>query len=199
MNDDLYQLKIGEDIYQVDYSHSSGKFTQKEKIEKKKNIIICGLHTLYQDNMNRLLDIKIYIDTDRKLIKKWKIRRDVTERGYNLEKVLKQIDKREEDYYKYIIDQKNKADIIINFYEENELKCDLIIQNNYFKNIIIDKLLKYKYKISYLNERLIINLKNNNLYEDVNFKKIIKKNEELFINDFYYEILFIIYLLHFDD
>ena len=70
--------------------------------------------------MNELLNLKIFLDTDRELIKKWKIERDVNERGYNLEKVLKQIKSREKDYNEYIIQQKENADIIIQFYEANE-------------------------------------------------------------------------------
>jgi hypothetical protein len=38
------------------------------------------------------------MDTDRELIKKWKINCDVIERGYNLDIVLKQIEFREKDY-----------------------------------------------------------------------------------------------------
>ena len=59
MSEDIYQLKIGSDIYQVDYDHSSGKFTQKQKIVNTKNLVVCGLHTLYQQNMNELLNLKI--------------------------------------------------------------------------------------------------------------------------------------------
>jgi len=30
MEKDVFDLKIGKDIYQVDYDHSSGKFTDKK-------------------------------------------------------------------------------------------------------------------------------------------------------------------------
>ena len=70
MSQDVLQFKIGLDIYQVDYDHSTGKFTQKQEIKNKKNMILCGLHTLYQENINEILNIKIYLDTDRELIKK---------------------------------------------------------------------------------------------------------------------------------
>ena len=116
MYEDVYDLKIGNEIYQVDYDHSSGRFTQKEKIESKNNILICGLHTLYGNKIKDIIDMKIYLDTDRELIKKWKIQRDVNERGYSMEKVLKQIEFREKDYEEYIVKQKENADIIIQFY-----------------------------------------------------------------------------------
>lgn len=162
MYEDIYDLKIGNEIYQVDYNHSSGKFTQKEKIESKNNILICGLHTMYENKIKDILDIKIYMDTDRALIKKWKIKRDVEERGYSLEKVLKQMEVREEDYEEYILKQKENADIVVNFYEEyHKLKCKLMIQNNNIINKILRELLRLDYEISYDNNNLIIKLKNN--------------------------------------
>jgi uridine kinase len=42
----------------------------------------------YENKINNIIDIKIYLDTSRELIKKWKIERDVNERGYTMEKVL---------------------------------------------------------------------------------------------------------------
>ena len=167
MYENVYDLKIGNEIYQVDYDHDTGKFTQKEKIESKNNIILCGLHTMYENKINNILDMKIFMDTDRELIKKWKIQRDVEERGYSLEKVLKQIELREKDYEEYIVKQKENADIIINFYEENNnLECNLIIQNNIIINKILKELIELKYEIKYNDKNnLIIKLKNKHYYE----------------------------------
>jgi uridine kinase len=165
MYKDVYDLKIGNEVFQVDYDHSSGKFTQKEKIESKKNVIICGLHTMYETNINTISDIKIYLDTDRELIKKWKINRDVHERGYTLEKVLKQIEIREKDYEEYILKQKENADIVIRFYDLISLKCKMIIQNDLINKKIINKCIEMKYNIEYDNH-LIIHL-NHNFYDEI--------------------------------
>jgi uridine kinase len=181
MYEDVYDLKIGNEIYQVDYDHRTGKFTQKEKIVSKKNVIICGLHTMYDDKIKDIIDIKIYLDTDRNLIKKWKIQRDVNERGYSMEKVLKQIEFRERDYEEYISKQKENADIIINFCEiENKLECNLIMQNKSIINKILKELLKLNYVIKYESNNLIIKLKNyiNNYYEEIlYFIKILTNND----------------------
>ena len=189
MYEDVYDLKIGNEIYQVDYDHSTGKFTQKEKIESKNNIIICGLHTMYENKIKDILDIKIFMDTDRELIKKWKIQRDVNERGYSMEKVLKQIEFREKDYEEYISKQKENADIIINFYEiENKLECNLIIQNNNIINKILKELLKLNYEIKYENNNLIVKLKNKEIYNNL-------LDSNTFKNNYYKEIYYIIKLI----
>ena len=90
MNEDIFDLKIGKSIYQVDYDHHTGRFTEKEKIETSDNIIICGLHSLYSEN-EKLYDLKIFMDTDDNLKYKWKIKRDMSKRGYTFEKIMKQI------------------------------------------------------------------------------------------------------------
>ncbi len=138
MSEDIYNLKIGNDIYAVDYDHNTGKFTAQEKIRSANNILLCGLHTLYNNKINDIINIKIFMDTDRNLIKKWKINRDVNERGYSIDKVIKQIENREKDYEEYIKHQKKYADIMINYYEENELiYCKLIILNKFFVSKIL--------------------------------------------------------------
>lgn len=165
MYEDVYDLKIGNEIFQVDYDHTTGKFTQKEKIESKKNIIVCGLHTMYENNINTISDIKIYLDTDRELIKKWKINRDLNERGYTLEQILKQTESREKDYEEYILIQKKKSDIVICFYGVNNLNCKLIIQNDLINKKIIKNCIEMKYHIEF-NENIIIHL-NNIYYEEI--------------------------------
>ena len=116
MNKDVFDLKMGNNIYQVDYDHKTGKFTDKELIESKENIIICGLHSLYvSDNITNL---KIYMDTDENLRIPWKIKRDITKRDYTIEKIYKQILDRKDDYKKYIEPQKEKADIIVCLYTD---------------------------------------------------------------------------------
>jgi uridine kinase len=192
MYNDIYQLKIGNEIYEIDYDHHIGKFTPKEKIESKNTVIFCGLHTLYNDKINGIIDIKIYMDTDIDLIKKWKIKRDVEQRGYNIEKVLNQIDVRQKDYLEYIKIQKENADIIINFYETTELKCNIIIQTKH----LFDKILLYfpHHDINLINDILTIRLKN---CIDNNLKNILKKYNIEINNNYYDEIKALFILLIF--
>lgn len=145
MEDDVFNLKIGNSIFQVDYDHSTGKFKDPEKIDNTDNIIVCGLHSLYNDN-KYVYNISIYMDPDEKLKTKWKINRDVKERGYTKEKVLNQINNRKQDYTKYILPQKENSDVIVNLYEDvdNELKLNLYVNKKYMLEKIISVLTKYK-------------------------------------------------------
>jgi uridine kinase len=119
MNDDVFDLKIGNNIFQVDYDHKVGKFTNKQIIESNENIIICGLHTFYTSK--HIIDLKIFIDATDSVKIPWKIKRDVIKRGYTYDKILKQINDRVPDFIKYILPQKNCADIIIYYYNDNNI------------------------------------------------------------------------------
>lgn len=137
MNQDIFDLKIGNTVYQVDYDHKTGKFTEKETINSSDTVIVCGLHSLYTTDEN-LYNLKIYIDTEEKLKNYWKIERDTKHRGYTLEKSLNQINSRVEDYHKYIEPQKQKSDIIISFYY-SETNIEPYLNNNICLKVSIKK------------------------------------------------------------
>jgi uridine kinase len=188
MEDDIFNLKFGNDIYQVDYDHKNGKFTEKQLIEPSETTIVCGLHSLYTKNEN-LYNLKIFLDTDNFLKTQWKINRDVNERGYSYEKVITQIKNRKSDYLKYIKPQKNNSDIVIKFYSKNKLIGLEISINKKFN--ILNIINKFNQKnipviIKQKNNFFILDFKeyyNENLLDDLNVTKY---------NDFYDYILYII-------
>lgn len=126
-NDDVYDLKIGNDIYQVDYDHSCGQFTSVQRLASKSNVMLCGLHSLYDDNTNNLINLKIFMDTEDCLRIKWKIKRDVEERNHDMTHVLHEIGRRKNDYIQYIKPQAEYADIIINFYTAHNPNSDIAL------------------------------------------------------------------------
>jgi len=165
MEKDVFDLKIGNNIYQVDYNHSTGKFTDIELIESNDNIIVCGLHCLYlPDN---IINLKIYMDTDKNLRIPWKIKRDINKRGYTITKIIEQINSRENDFLKFIYPQKNNADIIVNFYTDKVfdiLNFDINEENNIYLRIGI----KDTYNI-------------NNLISKIKFNKIETENNFIYL------------------
>lgn len=116
LEEDTFNLRLGNSIIAVDYDHSTGTFTSPHRIEPRDNVILCGLHTLYSENIRGLSDIKIYMDTDPDLAAEWKLRRDVGERGHTRESVLQKIRERADDFTRYIRPQREFADMIIRYY-----------------------------------------------------------------------------------
>lgn len=197
MEEDIFNLKIGNHIYQVDYDHKTGKFTDMEKINSDDNIIVCGLHSLY-NNKEDLYNLKIFMDTDVNLKKSWKIKRDMKKRGYTYDKIIEQISNREKDFLKYIYPQRNKSDIIVNFFTNDEI--DL---NNIDKELKVSLRLYISKKYSIDKILIRLNKKNINMQfysDDDNYNEIVFNNyEEVELtdiskntNNFYDYILFFI-------
>jgi phosphoribulokinase len=108
----LYMLKKGEKIKKPTYDHKTGTFGEWEDFEPTPIVIVEGLHTLY-DGIRDYIDFKIFVDPARYIKRRWKIKRDVEERGYDREKVIQEIIRREPDYKRYIDFQKIYADVVI--------------------------------------------------------------------------------------
>lgn len=170
MSQDIFDLKVGKTIYQVDYDHATGKFTDKEQIGSSDNIIVCGLNSLYLDN-NNLFNLKIFIDTDERLKHHWKIRRDVHERGHTIEHVLEQIASRKNDYEQFIASQRSKSDLVIKFYPRidnpelfetlENLSLKLYIRTTYNLREILD---------AFLERDVVFQMKKSELFYELTFE-----------------------------
>ena len=149
MQKDVFDLKYGKNIYQINYNHDTGKFTDSHLIESPPNLIICGLHALY--NKNSIINLKIFMDTDDKLKIPWKINRDTIKRGYSKEKILEQIKNRKNDYQLYILPQKNDSDIIINFFlNKAQTNLKIGISNNFNYKIFITEFKKFNIDFNFI-------------------------------------------------
>lgn len=120
---DISILRAGSMVRRVEYDHDTGTFTEARKIKPKPYIILCGLHPLFLPRSRDALDLKIYMDTDEKLRRLWKIKRDTGNRGYSNEKIIEQIEKRILDAEKYIYPQKDYADLIIEYFDPTLENC----------------------------------------------------------------------------
>jgi uridine kinase len=164
MTQDVFNLKLGNNIYQVDYNHKTGKFTDKECIESKENIIICGLHSSYLTKS--LINLSIFLDTQEDLRIFWKIKRDMKKRGYTKEKVYKQILDRRNDFEKYILPQREKSDIIINYYSNYKFDINTFNEKEEIKLFL---------RIGISNEKI-----NNKLLNKICYEKIEESNRYLY-------------------
>ena len=133
------------------------------------------------------------MDTDDTLKKKWKISRDVTERGYSVEEVLQNIKKREKDYTKYIDPQKDNADLIIRFFTndivnftELEKKPNISLELSIKKSFNINNVLN-KLNVLEINYQLITeNNLNKIVFEKYEKTNIINEYKVPISNNFYF-------------
>ena len=142
-NTQLKYLINGVPIRRNIYNHKTGKFINNVKIEPTDVIVNEGLHALYDDDICKIADLNIFVNTDRELTKEWKMSRDVESRGYTEEQVMSIMKMREEDDRKYIQPQIENADIIVNFSKKPYDSIDMKIFSNTEQPELIKKLKQF--------------------------------------------------------
>ncbi len=120
----LYRLKTGAAIQRSDYEHSTGRFTGPRWVRPADFVLLSGLHPFYLPRMRKLLDIKIFLDTDEDLRRHWKIQRDHVERGHSIASIEAQIQKRTRDAQRFIRPQRDFADMIVEYRPRTGLQQD---------------------------------------------------------------------------
>lgn len=102
-------------IYKVHYDHTTGKFTEEQAVQPKPFILFQGLHSLSLLQLRALYDLRVFLDPEEDVRRLWKVKRDKQERGYSTEQVLAQLDRRDADRQKYILAQRELADLIFSW------------------------------------------------------------------------------------
>jgi len=113
MYEQIKALKAGNPIDKPIYNHETGELDPPERINPNKVIVIEGLHPLYDERVRGLIDFSVYLDIDDEVKIRWKIQRDMAERGHTYEDVLASINARKPDFSAYIEPQKEFADVVI--------------------------------------------------------------------------------------
>jgi phosphoribulokinase len=129
---DLIRLKQGEPIEKPVYNHSTGTFDPPVLFQPRKILILEGLHTLFTPTLRKNLDFTLFVDPAQQVKYDWKIRRDMENRGYSRDAVMKEIAGREPDYERYIAPQKEFADAVIGI-DYSEFGQDLGLERNVYR------------------------------------------------------------------
>ena len=120
-----------------EYNHLTGAFDEVKSVKINDFLIIEGLHSLIMEDVNKFYNLKVYIDLDKKLKNNFKLERDLR-RNKTEKEIYEQIKKREIDYQKFIIHQKENSDVSIYTIkiEENKILIELIFQTEYLENLL---------------------------------------------------------------
>ena len=124
----LKELKSFKTIEQPVYSFVTHNRTENTvKTHPKKVIIVEGILIFNNEELRNLFDIKIFVhaDTDERLIRR--VRRDINERGRNIDEVLNRYqDTLKPMHRQFIEPTKNFADIIIPNDRYNTVAIDIV-------------------------------------------------------------------------
>lgn len=122
---DLIDYKtINKPVYDYTIHNRSNEIV---KVEPKEVIILEGILVLFDERLRRLMDIKVFVDTDDDIRVIRRIRRDMKERGRSLNGVIKQyLSTVKPMYHQFVEPTKRYADIIIPEGGKNKVAIDLL-------------------------------------------------------------------------
>lgn len=124
----LKDLKAGKTINQPIYSFvTHNRTTDVIKTHPKKVIIVEGILIFNNEELRDLFDIKIFVhaDADERLIRR--VRRDINERGRDINEILSRYqDTLKPMHQQFIEPTKNYADIIIPNDRHNNVAIDIV-------------------------------------------------------------------------
>ena len=123
----LKKLKLGKTIEQPVYSFvTHNRTTDTVLTHPRKVVIVEGILIFNNEALRDLFDIKIFVhaDTDERLVRR--VRRDITERGRDIDEVLNRYqDTLKPMHLQFIEPTKNFADIIIPNNKRNTVAIDV--------------------------------------------------------------------------
>lgn len=112
---DVAKLKSGEGFERLEYTFNNPNVKPKLlKFDAAPIVVIEGLFVMHYPEVERLLDLRLFIDAKDHIKLKRRIIRDKVERGYDLDDVLYRFEKHVmPSYDKYLEPLRHKADFII--------------------------------------------------------------------------------------
>ncbi len=125
----IEELKNGNPINQPIYSYTTHSRSEDYKVvHPKKILIVEGILAFTNEELRNHCDIKIFVhtDADERLIRR--IRRDITERGRDVQEVLTRYEKTLKPMHNQFIEPTMKyADMIIPIGGENKVAIDVLV------------------------------------------------------------------------
>jgi len=122
-------LKKKKEIHQPIYSYiTHSRLDDYKVIHPKEILIVEGILVFTNEELRKLCDIKIFVhtDADDRLIRR--LKRDITERGRDVEEVLNRYEKTLKPMHNQFIEPTMKyADIIVPIGGENKVAIDILV------------------------------------------------------------------------
>ena len=125
----IQELKSGKTIERPIYSYTE-RLRENETVTVKptKIIIIEGILVLENQELTKLMNLKIFVDTDAKIRLERLIKRDTKERGLDIEYIMSKYKNTLKPMHdKYVEPSKKNADIILDGDSYNEIELNKII------------------------------------------------------------------------
>ena len=126
---DLRDLKAGRPVPHLTYDHASyARKVLPDPLTARPVIILEGILVLVEETLRRLMDIKLFIDTDADVRILRRLQRDLKERGRAFESVRKQyLGSVRPMHLEFVEPSKRYADLIVPEGAENEVALEAVV------------------------------------------------------------------------
>jgi uridine kinase len=126
---DLRDLRAGRPAPHLTYDHSTySRQVLPDPLQPRPVILLEGILVLAEESLRRLMDIKLFIDTDPDVRILRRLRRDLTERGRSFESVEGQyLASVRPMHLEFVEPSKRYADLIVPEGAENEVALEAVV------------------------------------------------------------------------
>jgi phosphoribulokinase len=111
----LRLLRDGQPVLKPVYDHRSGTPERPAYVEPRPYVVVEGLLPYHTRGMRDCFDVKVFLEPDEDLRRRWKLQRDCARRGYTQEEVEAELEQRKADSIGFIQPQRAFADIVVSF------------------------------------------------------------------------------------
>jgi uridine kinase len=127
--DDIQDLKAGRPVPQLTYDHATySRHVLPDPIRPQPVVLLEGILILVEEPLRRLMDIKLYIDTDSDVRILRRLRRDMKDRGRSYESVERQyLDSVRPMHLEFVEPSKRYADLIVPEGARNEVALEAVV------------------------------------------------------------------------
>jgi uridine kinase len=126
---DLSDLKAGRPVPHLTYDHAAySRHVLPDPLPPRPVILLEGILILAEDPLRRLMDIKLFIDTDADVRILRRLRRDLKERGRTFESVERQyLESVRPMHLEFVEPSKRYADLIVPEGAENAVALEAVV------------------------------------------------------------------------
>jgi len=126
---DLRDLRAGRPVPHLTYDHASyARRVLPDPVKPRQVVILEGILVLAEEPLRRLMDIKLFIDTDADVRILRRLQRDIHERGRNFESVQRQyLEWVRPMHLEFVEPSKRYADLIIPEGAQNEVALEAVV------------------------------------------------------------------------
>ena len=133
MADHLRALASGRSVTKPTYDHHTGSFGPEEQVAPGEIVIVEGLLPLVDRAVRDAIDVAVFLEPEEDLRRRWKLERDVFERGYSPKQVVEELRRREPDAAQHVRPQRDYADVIVRFHrisaeDDDRLSVRLLVR-----------------------------------------------------------------------